>query len=226
LPLTDNPLLAIFDHDGVLVDTLGFHQDAWIELGRRTGLPTTAEFIRETFGMTNPSIFRRLMKELPPAEELQSLSDLKEECYRALAAEQLRLMDGVPELLDTLAREGFLLAIGSSAVRANLDLTVARCGLDGRFSAVASLEDITHGKPDPQVFLVAAEKAGVHPSRAVVFEDATVGIQAAKAAGMRAVGVTTTNSAEALREAGADEVVDRLTGYDVAALTRYLTGRG
>jgi len=216
------PLLAIFDHDGVLVDTLAFHQHAWVELGRRTGLPVTADFIRETFGMTNPSIFRLLLGESRPAEELQGYSDLKETCYRDLARGQIALMEGVREVLDGLAEYGVRLAIGSSAVRPNLDLTVAECGLEGRFAAIASLEDIERGKPDPQVFLVAARKAGIDPSRAVVFEDATVGIQAAKAAGMRAVGVGTTYPASALWDAGADEVVDRLTGYDVAALVRRL----
>ena len=92
----------------------------------------------------------------------------------------------------------------------------------GRFAAIASLEDIERGKPDPQVFLVAAAKAGADPARSVVFEDAPVGIQAAKAAGMRAVGVTTTQPARSLWEAGADEVVDSLEGYDVDALLVHL----
>jgi HAD superfamily hydrolase (TIGR01509 family) len=218
----DSPLLAIFDHDGVLVDSLAFHQDAWIELGRRAGLEITPEFIHETFGMTNPSIFRRLFGNSVDAATLQGYSDLKEQCYRESARGKIALMDGVRELLDALTEAGALLAIGSSGVRPNLDLTVESCGLEGRFVAIASLEDIERGKPDPQVFLVAALKAGSHPSRAVVFEDATVGIQAAKAAGMYAIGLTTTHPASALWDAGADEVVEELTGYDVEALVRRL----
>ena len=96
---------------------------------------------------------------------------------------------------------------------------------DGRFAAIASLEDITRGKPDPQVFLVAAAKAGAEPRRSVVFEDAPVGIQAAKAAGMYAVGVTTTHPAAALEDAGADEVVENLVGYDVGRLVDCLRAR-
>lgn len=218
----DDSLLAIFDHDGVLVDTLEFHQHAWLELGRRTGLPITADFIRDTFGMTNTSIFERLLGTTSPTEDLQRYSDLKETCYRDLAGKNVVLMDGVQQLLDGLTAAGVRLAIGSSAVLPNLELTISSCGLDDRFAAISSVEDIQRGKPDPQVFLVAAQKAGVDPSRAVVFEDATVGIQAAKAAGMRAVGVTTTYPAAALWEAGADEVVEGLVGYDVAALVRRL----
>jgi HAD superfamily hydrolase (TIGR01509 family) len=212
------PYLAIFDHDGVLVDSLVFHQEAWVELGRRTGLALTAQFIHETFGMTNPSIFRKLLGDALDPVQVQRYSDLKEVCYRERARGRITLMAGVRELLDGLTAAGVLLAIGSSGVRPNLDLTVESCGLADRFAAIASLEDIDRGKPDPQVFLVAAGKAGVVPARAVVFEDAPVGIQAAKAAGMRTVGVTTTHPAAALRDAGADEVVADLTGYDVAAL--------
>jgi HAD superfamily hydrolase (TIGR01509 family) len=133
-------------------------------------------------------------------------------------------MEGVRELLDALRAAGCRLAIGSSGVRPNLELTVRECGLEGYFAAIASLEDITRGKPDPEVFLVAARKAGVPPGRSVVFEDAPVGIQAAKAAGMRAVGVTTTHPAGALHAAGADEVVGSLAGFDVPGLLRRLSG--
>ncbi len=222
MPDSDSALLAIFDHDGVLVDSLAFHQHAWQVLGQRTGLPLTPEFIHETFGMTNPSIFRKLLGDAIAEEEIWRYSDLKEVCYREIAREQITLLDGVRDLLDGLTRAGVRLAIGSSGVRPNLDLTVEVCGLDGRFAAIASLEDIERGKPDPQVFLVAAAKAGAHPRHAVVFEDAPVGIQAAKAAGMHAVGLTTTHPAQALWDAGADEVVERLAGYDVAALVERL----
>ena len=225
MPATRDACLAIFDHDGVLVDSLEFHQEAWFEMGRRTGLNFTPEFIHQTFGMTNPSIFRRLLGDSLSPEQMQRYSDLKEECYRDVARGKIHLMEGVRAVLDSLTAHGVKLAIGSSGVRPNLELTVTECGLDGRFAAKASLEDITRGKPDPQVFLVAAAKAGAVPVRSVVFEDAPVGIQAAKAAGMYAVGLTTTHPAGALVEAGADEVVEDLVGYEVARLLDRLKSR-
>ncbi|MDB5353242.1 MAG: haloacid dehalogenase superfamily protein subfamily variant 3 with third motif having or [Planctomycetota bacterium] len=216
------PLLAIFDHDGVLVDSLELHQNAWLELGRSAGLDVTPTFIHETFGMTNPSIFRRLLGEDIGEEEMARYGLIKETYYRDSARGTISLMDGVRDLLDGLSEAGVLLAIGSSGVLPNLELTVSECGLEGRFAAIASLEDIRRGKPDPEVFLVAASKAGVAPSRAVVFEDATVGIQAAKAAGMRAVGVGTTHPLEALLAAGADEVVMNLADYPISRLLRQM----
>ncbi len=216
--MADDRLLAIFDHDGVLVDSLEHHQNAWIELGRQFGLPITAEFVKATFGMTNPSMFEHLLGHALDPEILAGYTEIKETCYRDLARGKVVLLPGIRTLIDDLTGRGVTLAIGSSSVLPNLTLTLESCGLEGRFAAIASLEDITKGKPDPEVFLVAARKSGIAPSRAVVFEDATFGIVAAKAAGMRAVGVTTTNTAEALRDAGADEVVDTFEGYDVDRL--------
>jgi HAD superfamily hydrolase (TIGR01509 family) len=215
---SSDPFLAIFDHDGVLVDTLAFHQQAWVDLGEATGLDLTPEFIHRTFGMTNASIFKLLRGDSLTAEEMRAYSDQKEVCYRRAATGNIVLMDGVREFLDALTASGVKLAIGSSGVRPNLDLTVRECDLVGRFAAIASVEDISRGKPDPQVFLVAARKSGVAPSRSIVFEDAPVGIQAARAAGMYAVGLTSSHPAQALWDAGADEVVNDFRGYDAAAL--------
>jgi len=131
----------------------------------------------------------------------------------------------VRQTLDALTASGVRLAIGSSGTRPNLDLTIRECGLDGRFAAIAALEDITHGKPDPEVFLVAAARAGVAPAHSVVFEDAPFGIEAAKAVGMYAVGLTTSHPAEVLWKSGADEVVENLVGYDVSALVERLRPR-
>ncbi len=219
----DSPkLLAIFDHDGVLVDSLEMHQQAWVELGVRTGLPVTAAFIHDTFGMANLSIFRKLLGDAITPEQIAQYTDLKETCYRDLARGQITLMAGVRDLLDRLTAAGFVLAIGTSGVRANSQLTIDETGLTGRFAAIASAEDFTHGKPDPEVFLVAARKTGIEPRHAVVFEDAVYGIQAAKAAGMYAVGVTTTSPAADLYQAGADLVVETLVGFDIVALERVL----
>ncbi|HEX8204022.1 MAG TPA: HAD hydrolase-like protein, partial [Isosphaeraceae bacterium] len=106
MPTPNAPYLAIFDHDGVLVDSLELHQRAWLELGRRTGLPLTPQFIHETFGMTNPSIFRRLLGAGISEDEIRRHGDLKEVCYRAGAAGRIRLMEGVPALLDGLRAAG------------------------------------------------------------------------------------------------------------------------
>src|SRR5262249_14997946 len=178
----------------------------------------TPEFVLRTFGMTNPSIFRLLLGDAISEAEMASYSAAKEACYRARARGRICLMEGIRDVLDALSSAGARLAIGSSGVQENLELTVRECGLAGRFSAIAALEDITGATPDPEVFLVAAAGSGVEPRRCVVFEDAPVGIRAAKAAGMYAVGVATSHPAGPLRDAGADEIVASMVGYDVGPL--------
>lgn len=224
MAIVDEPILAIFDHDGVLVDTLELHVESWLELGRREGLAITSEFVRETFGRTNGDILRMLQDGSASDEVVRRQADAKEQCYRELARGRLGLMAGVRETLDALTEAGARLAIGSSGPRANLDLTVSVCGLDGRFATIASSEDVSRGKPDPEVFLVAARRAGVAPSRCVVFEDAPFGIEAAKSAGMLAVGLGTTHAIDHLKAHGADEVVPNLIDYDLAGLlSRFAT---
>ncbi len=117
MPTTEDACLAIFDHDGVLVDSLEFHTEAWFELGRRTGLKLTPEFIHQTFGMTNFSIFRLLLGDATTDEEMRRYSNLKEECYRDVARGRIQLMEGARELLDALTAQNVKLAIGSSGAR-------------------------------------------------------------------------------------------------------------
>ena len=219
------PRLAIFDHDGVLVDSMELHQQAWLMLGERSGLPITPEFIHETFGMTNYAILEKLLKDEYSLEAARRHGDLKETAYRDIARGQIQLLEGMRDLLDGLRDAGYKLAIGSSGPLANLQLTVQETGLDQHFQAIASLEDIQRSKPDPQVFLVAADRVGVLPSRSVVFEDAIVGVKAAKAAGMLAVAVTTTCPAQTLYEAGADHVLERIDRESVAELLAWLDER-
>ena len=175
--------------------------------------------------MTNFMIFEELFGQPLPHEEALELGDAKEACYRDLARGNIDLMAGVRELIDNLTAHAFGLAIGSSGPRPNLFLTVESCGLDGRFRSIVGLEDIRRGKPDPEVFLKAAAQAGVEPARCVVFEDAVFGIQAAKAAGMYAVGVGSTNPLDILFAAGADEAVQTLEDFHVPRLAETLRNR-
>ncbi len=210
------PRLAIFDHDGVLVDSLLLHERAWIELGARTELPSiTRGFVRETFGLTNTDIFRRIDDRRLDASEIARLGELKEAIYREIAAEHLQLMDGVASLIEGFREQGTTLAIGSSGPQANLQLTVEVCGLQGVFATIVGSEDVQRGKPDPQVFLEAARRTNIDPAQAVVFEDAPMGIRAAKSAGMTAIGVTSTHPTPILREAGADRIVASLEDLEV-----------
>jgi HAD superfamily hydrolase (TIGR01509 family) len=191
---------VIFDLDGVLVDTGWAHRQAWFDLAAREGLPMSDAFFRETFGMQNRTILPMMCPGITP-ERMERTSDWKEERYRELIQGRHELADGAEPLLKNLRTAGFRLAIGSSAPRENLDAFWTPLGLSRYFDARVTKEDVTEGKPSPLTFLKAAERIGLPPHCCAVVEDAVAGIQAAKAAGMPVVAVTTTRPREDLQQA-------------------------
>jgi beta-phosphoglucomutase len=215
---------VIWDVDGTLVDTAELHFAAWVELCRDLGRPFSRADFAATFGRRNPEILRHLFGDRLADAEAADLGDRKEVLYRGAARRGVSLLPGARPLLEGLQAAGFRQAIGSSAPRANLDLILDLTGAARFFEAVVSAEDTQRGKPDPQVFLVAAERLGVPPSRCVVVEDAVAGVQAAKAGGMKCVGVTFVghHPDDALRGAGADLVVRTLEEVTPDAVRRLL----
>jgi beta-phosphoglucomutase len=199
----------IFDMDGVIVDTAAYHFEAFARLGEEAGFNITEEQFRITFGWHNADIFPYLYGRPVPDEELARMAGRKESIFQQAIRGKVTALPGVSELVPALKAAGFHLAIGSSTPRANVDLILGELGFQPFFEAIASGEDVIKGKPDPQVFLLAAERLGVPPERCVVIEDAVAGVQAALNAGMKALAVTTNHSSEALRHA--HRVVDRLT---------------
>jgi beta-phosphoglucomutase len=216
-------LAAVWDVDGTLVDTAELHFRAWNELATAIAKPFTRGDFKATFGRRNPEIIRSLWDPNASDSVVGDLGDRKERGYRAAAERDgVALLPGVNELLNGLKSRGWLQAIGSSAPRANIELILSVTRTTEYFDAIASAEDTTRGKPDPQVFQVAAAKLGVPPERCVVFEDAIAGVQAAKAAGMKCVAVRFVrhHSAKALQDAGADRVVESLSEITAAEVLR------
>jgi beta-phosphoglucomutase len=212
-----NPGAAIWDMDGTLVDTAEMHFQAWEQLCREHGRKFTRADFAATFGQRNAEILRTLFGDRLDEKQIAEMGDKKEVQYRAAAGRGVAPLPGVVALLEGLRRAGFHQAIGSSAPRANLDLILGLMGVARLFNTVISCEDTERGKPDPQVFLVAAERLGVPPGRCVVFEDAVAGVQAAKAGGMKCIAVRFVghHSESALRQAGADLVVPTLEQVSV-----------
>jgi beta-phosphoglucomutase len=215
---------VIWDVDGTLVDTAELHFQAWEALARDLDRPFTRADFAATFGRRNPEILHQLFPGAFTEAVMADLADRKEELYRAAARRGVELLPGVRELLEGLHAAGFCQAVGSSAPRANLDLILSLTRTEPFFQAVVSSEDTQRGKPDPQVFLVAAERLRVPPARCVVMEDAVAGVQAAKAGGMKCVAVSFVghHPEASLRAAGADLVVKTLEQVRVPAVRRLL----
>jgi beta-phosphoglucomutase len=216
---------VIWDVDGTLVDTAELHFQAWLELCRELGRPFTRADFAATFGRRNPEIFRILFDERFNAAEMDRLGERKEDLYRSAARNGVELLPGVRPLLEGLKAAGIGQAIGSSAPRANVELITEITRSKHLFDAVSCAEDTTRGKPDPQVFLVAAQKLGVEPKRCVVVEDAVAGVEAARNGGMKCIAVSFVghHPEEKLRAAGAELVVPTLERVSVQTIRDLLT---
>lgn len=193
-------LAVLLDLDGVIVDSRAFHMEAWKRWAREHAIAHEPDYFHRMFGHRNDAIIGGLLPEIAPAA-LQQLAEHKESLFREAARWRVVALPGVRELLDALDASGVPRAIVTSTPRANLDMILESLGLDERFQALVAEEDASKGKPDPEGFLVAASRLGVAPERCVVIEDAPAGLRAAKAGGMRAIGVTTTHPAGELGDA-------------------------
>jgi beta-phosphoglucomutase family hydrolase len=211
---------AIFDWDGVVIDSSRQHELSWEQLAHEEGRVLPADHFKRGFGMRNEVIIPQLLAWTDDPVEIRRLSLRKEECYREIIRRDgITALPGVKEFLARLESAGIPRAIGSSTHRENIVCTLDRLGLETFFSSIVSSEDVSHGKPDPEVFLRAASKIGLEAARCVVFEDAHVGIAAARAAGMKVVGVSGTHPAETLKEA--DRVVSRLDELEIERLSAW-----
>jgi HAD superfamily hydrolase (TIGR01509 family) len=193
---------AIFDWDGVIIDSSRQHEESWDRLAAEIGKPLPQGHFKAGFGRKNEFIIPCILKWEEDPEIVRQLSLRKEELYRLIVRENgLEPLPGVRAWLDRLAAAGIPCVVGSSTHRANIEVSLDLLGLRGFFSNIVSSEDVNHGKPDPEVFLKAAGKIEMEPARCVVFEDAHVGIEAAHRAGMRVIAVATTNPLKDLGKA-------------------------
>jgi len=182
---------VLWDLDGTLVDSEEYHWRAWQETMSAEGVVLTREKFLATFGQRNDSILRQWLGRDSTAERIQRIADSKEELYRRIVSQdRLAPLPGVAEWVKRLASEGWVQAVASSAPRANVEVVLQILALTPYFLAVASAEDVSRGKPDPEVFLTAAARLKVAPAQSIVVEDAAAGIEAGRRAGMRSIGVS------------------------------------
>jgi beta-phosphoglucomutase len=180
---------VLWDMDGTLIDSGEYHWLTWHETLAELGVTLTREDFNGWFGSRNDRILSRYFPGIAESE-MRRIGDLKEARYRALVRRDgVTLLPGVGDWLGRLREAGWRQAVASSAPPANIDVLVEVLGLHDTFQAIVSAEEVAHGKPAPDVFLRAAEKVGVPPARSVVVEDAAIGVEAGRRAGMRTIGI-------------------------------------
>jgi beta-phosphoglucomutase len=186
-----SPLRAVlWDLDGTLADSTVFHWRSWQSALAAEGVSVTEDQFRATFGQRNEEILSVWLGPTADAERIGRVAEAKEEAYRSyVKGEGIAPLPGAAEWVRTLHGLGWRQAIASSAPRQNIEVMHSALALGGLIDTLVGAEDVRSGKPDPEVFLVAAARLGVEPARCVVVEDAEAGIEAARRAGMSSVGV-------------------------------------
>ena len=190
----------IFDMDGTLVDNMSFHIQTWQHFLADFGITMTeAEFHQQTRGTIEEAMRRIFGKDLTD-DEVASLANRKESCYRALYRPHMQPIAGLVPFLQAAQALHIPMALGTSAMQPNIDLVLDGLDIAGYFKVCVGGDDVNRGKPDPETFLMAAQKLGVEPESCIVFEDTVTGIEAAQNAAMAAIALTTTLPASAFEK--------------------------
>ncbi len=210
---------VIFDMDGVLIDSGVHHRAAWQALLSELGEePAQPEYWRLTIGRPSEEALPLLLGRRVPEHEAWRLARRKRDLYVNFSRGGMVSVPGVQEFVAALSRLGIPRAVGTSASRFDVDRLLAGVGLRRHFEVIVTADDVTLGKPDPEVYELAAARLRIPPEACIVFEDSLVGVEAARRAGMRAVGVTTAHSDVELLEAGAERTIADFEGLEWSSL--------
>jgi len=195
-----SPRAVIFDIDGTIVDNMHLHAEAFGVFAERHGLPPLTKADRARLdGRRNSEIFPILFKRDVSRDEWQAYEHEKEGLYRELSKGRLTPMKGLGTLIERLTQDSVPVALATSAPEPNVTHTLAELALSNVFPVIVRGDEVARGKPAPDVFIEAARRLGVDPAHCLVFEDAPMGIEAAHAAGMRVVALTTSFQASHFR---------------------------
>ena len=213
----------IFDMDGTLIQNMPYHMKAFNILAERLGYQMLQPVTNKFYGRHNDEIFRAIAPQwVIDKYGLQYLSDEKEAIYRELYAGNVRLTDGLEELIADARSKGVKCYIGSAGPRVNLELIWNGAELDGKIDGYICGDDVVNFKPHPEIFLKSCEGMGLSPEDCVVFEDAISGIKAGWAAGCKVVALSTTATAETLAADGVEHIVPNFEGMTIASLEKML----
>jgi beta-phosphoglucomutase len=214
--------------DGVLSATGEIHFQSWAKMAREDAkVKFTREFFEETFGQQSIPITRELVGNEIDQDLVEKWADLKEQYYREMVKDKLEPLSGAIELINSLKKNKFKLAVGSSGPLENVELLLSSLNIKQFFDVIITAEDVKNGKPSPDVFLICAERLGINPENCVVIEDAPVGIEAARRAGMNSIALTTTHPKFELNQA---DLVTKDLSYiridDIVSLLKIDLGNG
>lgn len=210
----------VFDMDGVIVDSNPFHKIAIRQFCFQHGHSLSEQQLKEkVYGRTNRDWLKNLFGNLPE-KQLQAYAEEKEKLFREIYSDNITALKGLHHFLDRLEQHSIPKAIATSAPRANVDFILSRTGLEKYFPVILDDTDVSHGKPDPEIYIKSAAALGLLNGQCIVMEDSISGVEAAKRAGSSVIGITTTHTADEL--ANTDYTIRDFTGQDPLELIEKL----
>ncbi len=212
----NNTIGAIFDMDGVIVHSNPVHKETIKDFCKKHNQQVTDSFLEErVWGRTNkewiPEVFGKIT-----IEQSERLGDEKEQMFRDRFDPKSSAIPGITEFLDKLKNRDVATAVATSAPGENAEFILSELGIKDYFSAILDSSDVDKGKPEPQVYIKAAERLSLPPSKCIVFEDSLAGVEAGVRAGSKVVGISSTHSAEELSKCS--KVIKDFTGLAVDEL--------
>ena len=188
----------IFDMDGTIVDSMPFHMQSWLQTLAERGIHISAEELERANRGTIDEVIRRIIGDHLSDAQVDKIADRKEALYREIYRPHRRPVGGLEAFLEAAKRLRIPTALATNAGDENIDFVLDGLGVRSNFQVVVSAKDVRLGKPDPEIYQLAAAQLGIPPERCIVFEDSRSGIEAARRAGMKVVAITTSLDANEL----------------------------
>ncbi len=208
----------IFDMDGVVIDSNPYHKIAWGKFLSGQEIPFDDQLFDNVLsGRTGPTSLRMLFGEDLSQDKLDLYLDEVDSNYQTILreSEDVRPIAGVHDFLNQITGNGMRLALATSAPVLNIELGLQKLKLENTFEHIVGKVDVSHGKPHPEVYLRSLELLGMAAENCIVFEDSKAGIQSARSAGIKVVGIASGHSKEELLEEGVSMVVDDFVGMEL-----------
>ena len=213
----------IFDVDGTLVDSLPYHHESWRIFFKNNNLEENdfTEILKEYKGGGTLELMTSVFGDMYTKDELKTMTDDKEIIFRDIYKSKIYPIEGLKKFLDNLKENNILLSIGSNAIRKNVLMTIEELSITNYFSYIICGDEVSKGKPDPEMYIKTLSKLNIRKDECVIFEDSIEGVTAAKNADIKVIGVTSSQSSEILKSAGAFKTIENYTTINVDNLLNY-----
>jgi len=213
----------IFDVDGTLVDSLPYHHESWRIFFKNNNLEENDfnEILKEYKGGGTLELMTSVFGDMYTKDELKTMTDDKEIIFRDIYKSKIYPIEGLKKFLDNLKENNILLSIGSNAIRKNVLMTIEELSITNYFSYIICGDEVSKGKPDPEMYIKTLSNLNIHKDECVIFEDSIEGVTAAKNADIKVIGVTSSQSSEILKSVGAFKTIENYTTINVDNLLNY-----